>query len=459
MTRRLIHPPFLLALGLLALPCAGEVVVKATSKPGRQWHDRPTTLLSDLPPVPEDKGLDAFGGMPAKDTRATGYFHTRKIGSRWWLVTPQGGLFISRGVNSVSPVMTKAGKDALTAKFGTTAGWADRTLDFLKENGFNSLGAWADSASLAGSSVRLPQTVVWGFMSGYGKLRGGTRQDPGHTGYPNDCPFIFDPGFEPFCEQYAKKLDAMRDDPSIIGHYSDNELPWSRKMLENYLSLPASDPGHAAAAQWLDSRPGRSGGKPAITDSDRVDFLCFAMGRYLAITSAAIRRHAPNHLFLGPRLHGAVTRIPEAFTALGGKVDVISVNYYGAWTPEESLVEMWSSRSGKPVLISEFYAKAENSGMANTGGAGWLVKTQKDRGAFYQNFTLGLIRSRVCIGWHWHRYADNDPDDKRLDPSNRDSNKGIVTNRYDPFPELLDAMRAVNLRTCGLADRFDSVKP
>ena len=111
------------------------------------------------------------------------------------------------------------------------------------------------------------------------------------------------------------------------------------------------------------------------------------------------------------------------------------------------------------MLISEFYAKAENSGMLNTGGAGWLVKTQKDRGAFYQNFTLGLIKSRVCVGWHWHRYADNDPDDKKLDPSNRDSNKGIVSNRYEPFTELVDSMGALNRRVYGLADRFDTANP
>ena len=31
-------------------------------------------------------------------------------------------------------------------------------------------------------------------MSSYGKKRGGTFQKPGHTGYPNDCIFVFDPG-------------------------------------------------------------------------------------------------------------------------------------------------------------------------------------------------------------------------------------------------------------------------
>ncbi len=29
-----------------------------------------------------------------------------------------------------------------------------------------------------------------------------------------------------------------------------------------------------------------------------------------------------------------------------------------------------------------------DAGLANKGGAGWIVKTQRDRGLFYQNFTL-----------------------------------------------------------------------
>ena len=83
---------------------------------------------------------------------------------------------------------------------------------------------------------------------------------------------------------------------------------------------------------------------------------------------------------------------------------------------------MWAGQTGKPVLITEWYAKGADSGMANTGGAGWLVRTQQERGIFYQHFALGLLQSRDCVGWHWFRYADNDPNDKTVDPSNRSRN-------------------------------------
>ncbi len=96
-----------------------------------------------------------------------------------------------------------------------------------------------------------------------------------------------------------------------------------------------------------------------------------------------------------------------------------------------------------------------DSGMSNTGGAGWVVKTQRDRGLFYENFTLGLLESKVCVGWDWFKYMDNDPSDTKADPSNRDSNKGILNNRYEPYDPLLEAMKRINERTFSLVDYFD----
>jgi len=43
----------------------------------------------------------------------------------------------------------------------------------------------------------------------------------------------------------------------------------------------------------------------------------------------------------------------------------------------------------------------------------------------------------------------------KTDPSNRDSNKGIVTFRYEPYLALMEAMKSVNERAYSLAGYFD----
>ena len=59
------------------------------------------------------------------------------------------------------------------------------------------------------------------------------------------------------------------------------------------------------------------------------------------------------------------------------------------------------------------------------------------------------------MGWHWFKYKDNDPRDRRTDPSNRNSNKGIVTAAYGPWQPLLDAMKQLNDCVYRLAEWFD----
>jgi hypothetical protein len=119
------------------------------------------------------------------------------------------------------------------------------------------------------------------------------------------------------------------------------------------------------------------------------------------------------------------------------------------------LYDAWRTHLKRPVIITEFYAKGADSGFANTTGAGWLVETQKDRARFYQNFLLSMLESKMCVGWDWFKYMDNDPEDLSTDPSNRDSNKGIVKIDYEPYQELLDGMREFNREVYALTDYFD----
>ena len=446
---------FGLLAACLALPVGAAEPVDAATKPGKPFEARPTRTLADLPSLPADGPLDRFGGLASGSGRGTGFFRTDLVAGRRWLVDPDGGRFISVGMNSATPVPTSGGREALARRFGDESAWASTTTGLLRAAGFNTTGAWSDHDRLAAVDPPLATCRLWSFMSSYGKKRGGTFMQAGHVGYPNDCPFIFDPEFPAFCREHAGRLAATKDDPWIIGHFSDNEMPWSRKLLEKYLELPEADPGRRAAATWLAAR---RGGAPTgeITDADRIAFLEHAMDTYLGTVAAAVREHDPHHLFLGVRLHEPVFDLPEVYRAAGRHCDVVCVNYYRHWSPDPEQMAMWAAEARKPFMVTEHYAKGADSGLGNTGGAGWLVRTQRDRGRFYQNFALGLLESRHCVGWHWHRYADNDPDDKKVDPSNRDSNKGIVSARYEPWAPLIEEMTAFNTRIHGIVAWLDA---
>jgi hypothetical protein len=447
----------ILALLVAAAPAFGEQVL-AKARVADDWKTYPTRTLSDLPAVAvsrTDSNLDRFGGLLSRQLEATGFFYATNLSGRWWLVDPGGCLFLDKGVSDVQMPRGMDSQRALKEKFGGETNWVVQTTTFLRSQGFNNLGAWSDTAHLRRAPEPLVYTRILNFMSSYGDKRGGIYQQSGHMGYPDDCIFVFDPAFEGFCDEYARQLAETKNDPWLLGYFSDNELPFRRAALKNYLQLPASDPGHQAALKWLQARHGEPATAADITVQDQKDFLAFVTERYYRIVSSAIKKYDPNHLFLGSRFNAGALNYPEVFKAAGPYLDVVSVNYYLAWTPSPEQLASWSRESGKPILVTEWYAKAMDAGLANTGGAGWIVKTQRDRGLFYQNFTLGLLESKVCVGWDWFKYADNDPADPKVDPSNRDANKGIVTILYEPYQPLIEAMKPLNERVYSLADYFD----
>lgn len=139
----------------------------------------------------------------------------------------------------------------------------------------------------------------------------------------------------------------------------------------------------------------------------------------------------------------------------GRFLDVISINYYGQWTAKPDHMRDWDEWTGRPFISTEYYTKGEDSGMPNQSGAGWIVKTQRDRGLFYKNYCLALLESKHCVGWHYFKYQDNDPTLKGAEPSNIDSNKGIVNNYYEPWTSMLEKMEKLDSRVYAIIDHFD----
>lgn len=437
----------------------GSVMIDVKRRTSEKtWKPRETHLVRHLKGF--DQGatppsLSKFGGRMDRQVDATGFFRVEKTNAGFSMIDPDGHPFIAAGLCSVKPLPSPVPQAAFKKKFGSQEAWATATAKMLREAGFNCLGNWADWPTFS-AHCPMPYAASLSFMGSYGRERGGVHQQSGHLGYLNDAIFVFDPGFEEFCDRRAQERVApIKDDPWLVGYFSDNELPFPAKALDGYLRLSKDEPGYRAAAKWLAEKRG-SDDRSSITDAEYAEFLEVVVDRYFRITRDAIRRYDSNHLFLGSRIHGGNIRRDPVIRGCGSYLDVVSINLYGVWTQEVARMDRWTRLSGKPFIITEWYAKGMDSGMGNTTGAGWTVKTQADRGAFYQNFTLGLLSRADCVGWHLFKYQDNDPGNTRADPSNLDSNKGIVTGTFEPYTDYLVAIRELNRRVYAISDFFAS---
>lgn len=406
-----------------------------------------------------DPETDEYGGWKIKaDQAPEGYFRVRKINGRWWMIDPLGNLFLSKAVAVFSPGGSERQKQALAEKFGTHASWAAQESQYLKDLGFNSLGAWSSTyisnRNNIPDEVKLPYTVIVSPMGAYnGALKKSGKEaeayaHAGWEGYPYDFAFVFDEDFDTQVEKSVSVISQYALDPYCIGYFIDNEIPWKDYALERCLTKwPSTHINHQKAQEWLDQRKGRAG--CTISDADDTDkkaFIAYCLEVYLQKVTTAMRKYDANHLFLGCRFNqwNYELKNEEIFKVAGKYMDIISINHYQKWEPDAEAMRNWEAWSGKPFFVTEFYTKGEDSGLGNTTGAGWHVKTQEDRGLFYENFVNELIKSGVCVGWHWFTYMDNDPTNTNSDSSNIDSNKGIVTWDFQRYTPLADHMKAIN---------------
>jgi hypothetical protein len=402
-----------------------------------------------------------YGGWKVGSRTATGFFRVEKIGDRWWIIDPEGNLFIHKAIAVFNPGSSDRQKSALQSAYGSTSTWARQETARIKTYGFNGVGCWSNVAAMRELTAPPVYCVHFDPMS---RLRaemianGEDFSHAGWQGYERDVTMVFDPRFDAHLESEVSKAAQYKNDKFLLGYFVDNELPWKNDALDRCLTYySAPHYNYVAAKAWLDARKGRDASLADATADDRRAFTGFYFETFIKKVAEALRRYDPNHLFLGTKFNQKSEELvnPEIMRVAGQYTDIISVDYYGHWEPDQTMIKNWEVWSGKPFMIVEFYVKGEDSGLPNNTGAGWNVETQADRGYFYQNFALELIKSKGCVGWHWFTYQDNDPQNLNTDPSNRDSNKGIVTWDFQPYLPLLDNMKQLNDNVYQLIQFYD----
>ena len=466
----------------------GTGVTSAIGIETRKWTEadfkrsEPTRTVSSLIGLGEysdfdkEQKFDKFGGLmdPMMRQEATGFFYTTKIGDRWWVIDPLGYPCFIRAVSGVgiNYLNSPNQKEAALEKYGSSSKWGlAATRQLMDDWGFNA--STSNSGDLSVEDRLIIQGST-GFVGSYGTHIGTNNSKGGNTTFSgNNTMNVFDPAFVDWVEEKAQTTAQGKDNEYYLGRTIDNELPIEKNMLYNYLSLSPNDPlfyySYATAWTWLVNFTGKEAPTSADVNEETLQlFAGFVYDRFYYLASTAIRKNDPNHMVLGSRMLVGFMNQPWVLRFAGLHLDCLTLNWYGEWDIPVEDLKFVSENANIPFMITEFYTKAMDSGLENTRGAGWVVKTQQDRGDFYQCFTLRLLECKNLVGWHWFQYIDNDPDPAVIytkdaagntiwrDQSSVDANKGIVSNTHDPYDDLVKSMAEINKNVYRLIEHFDA---
>jgi hypothetical protein len=423
--------------------------------------------------------LSLPGGEAIVSAETPRPFSIQQKGDAAWLVRPNGQQFFSFGVCCVnggtSPTDFKRDNPSYAAwqHHENSNAWARATLKRLHGWGFTTVGGWSDYAALRQCQ---DADIVFAPVLHVGSTAGAPWWD------------MWDPKITDRMEQVARdQILPLRDDPRVIGYYTDNEMGWWNGILfkmtleqaptsgqrQRLLALLRKTYGDDWAALlrdfdpapgiegWQDLerhgvlflRPGGSGIRPMR------QFLGLLAGRYYSLVHDIVKKYDPRALVLGDRYQSFY--YPEVVRACVPYVDALSSNLNAHWndgTFARFYLDTLHALTGKPVLVGEFYmaARENRSGNQNTRGNYPVAITQKQRVAGFRNTMTALLRTPYVVGADWFQYYD-EPTHGRFDGEN--FNFGLVDIHDRPYEALsaaASALELVALKSRPAAPRLDA---
>lgn len=404
--------------------------------------------------------LTILAGRVQADAPKPFRFERDKAG-KWWLVHPDG-----RNWWSLAPCCTNPGTSwaeynpnnrsyAAHRLFANGADWVTHVQDELRGFGYNSLGGWSEVELFRkhGGDHRLPYFVVLHL--------GASIRAPWSDLFAKEA----ERGILGAAEEQIPKL---RDDPYLVGYFTDNELGWwDDSLFLAYLGMPAGAPGRTRLLDLVEKTYGGDFGKlkldwatkaTSFAELRKVADLRLRAGgkgmrvvnawiamlaeRYYALVKRTVRRYDRTKPILGDRY---IQYYPPAVAKASAKyVDAVSTNMGADWndgTYARFMFDGLHRATGKPLLITEFYmaARENRSGNPNTGDAFPKVETQAERATAYRRCLERLASLPYVVGAHWFQYYD-EPEHGRAD--GEDFNMGLVDIFGKPYEAMAAASRS-----------------
>lgn len=408
-----------------------------------------------------------YGGYNQKKVKATGFFRTEKIDGRWWFVDPEGYLFLSVGVDGISPgrggnakevdkrrnmykelppqqpvtdvqrpVANPQGAAAnpqrpqanqqgqrndynfgqwnLTRRYGD--GYREKSnamiLKRMDKWGINTIGNWS-----SGEIITMNKKAFMTSMRTTGVERG-------LMGLAD----VYTPDFKTRMDE-ASKTSVLRykDNPWLIGYFVGNEPAWlgEEARLCNIILNGEDRPIKTELKKFMEK---------GDTPERRKEFIFNTFRIFLSTVKEAQKKYDPNHLNLGIRF-GSIMNIDTALLKICKEsFDVLSFNCYDLY-PRKEMMDRAMKVTDLPMIIGEYHFGTVDRGMAQSL---WQVNSQLERGVAYRYYTEQGYSHPGLIGTAYFQWADEDLTGRRNDGENYNCGLVDVTDR--PYKQQVEAM-------------------
>jgi len=444
---------------------------------------------------------DGLAYDAAVTSRATGFFRLEQsTNGVWRFVTPGGHGFFLLANNGPShmggdhcPALGYSPYTrTLEAKYGKDSSrWAADAAARLMSWKFNAVSTWTPPVSglteTGLASVRVLQL-------GKTFARSTPNNDSNlldNVTFKGNFPNVFRPDFEDHCRRMAEKACAKeRDNPWIVGWYTDNEITWRGAtgqnvkgvsgdarlgigMYDAVAKLPNGHSGRQTLDRFLSAK-GLKVGDKGVTREVKQAFLSLVAERYYRIATSAVRAAAPNHLVLGCRFAGFRSTPDIAWQEGGRWNDAMSVNCYppadltngcirtGAMDDRRPIAAKLREvylKCKRPILLTEWSYPAKDTPCPCKVGAGQRVPTQKERAAASALFARTLIGEPEVVGYSHFRWVDQPALGRWKTKGGEDCNYGLVNERDEPYVLLTQALAAVQGEAYELRRRIGTENP
>lgn len=392
-----------------------------------------------------------YGGYLEKKVKGTGFFRTENIDGRWWFVDPEGYLFLSVGVDGVTPGRSGNAKDTdkrrnmfkelppqefstnpsqkndfhfglwnLYRRFGESykEKSAEMIIKRMEKWGINTIGNWSGADVIA-----LNKKAFMTSMRTAGVERG-------LMGIAD----VYAPDFLSKLDEAMKSsLSKNIDNPWLIGYFVGNEPAWlgEEVRLCDIILNGEDRPIKAELKKYLAN---------GDTEEKRKEFIYSTFRLFLKHVKEAQMKYDPNHLNLGIRF-GSVRDIDERVLQICKETfDVLSFNCYDM-LPRKEMLDRAESITGLPMIIGEYHFGTVDRGYAQSL---WQVDSQVERGVAYRYYTEQGYSHPGLIGTAYFQWCDQDLTGRRNDGENYNCGLVDVTDR--PYKHQVEAMSETSKR-------------